>query len=114
MYRGKEDARTALQLSEQGKACIVVVYGHDLSPIIESAQPVVVEPICDSLVIGRDDIVFCRINKHYRMRRVITVKKGNRYAVSNNPRYINGTISRNAIYGRAIRILREKNFNKKG
>lgn len=108
MYRGNENAKTARWLSEHKRPCIVVVYGQSLSHIIKSAQPVVAEPIIDSHVIGKDDIVFCRVNRLYRLRKVLSVKKDDRYSVGDNYGHINGTIGRNAVYGRTVRILRRK------
>lgn len=108
MYRGNENAKTARWLSEHKRPCIVVVYGQSLSHIIKSAQPVVVEPISDSHVIGKDDIVFCRVNRRYRLRKVLSVKKDDRYSVGDTHGYINGTIGRSAVYGRTVRILRRK------
>lgn len=114
MYRGNETAKTARWLSEHKQPCIIVVYGKSLSPVIKSAQPVVVEPTDDNSVIGKDDIVFCRVQKRYRLRKVITVRKSEMYFVGDNHGHINGTIGRNAVYGRAVRILRRKKFDKEG
>ncbi|MDE5740811.1 MAG: hypothetical protein K2H90_00010 [Oscillospiraceae bacterium] len=114
MYRGNENAKTAHWLSEHKHPCIILVYGKSLSPVIKSAQPVVVEPIDDNCVIGKDDIVFCRVQKRYRLQKVILVEKPEWYSVGNAHGYINGTIGRKAIYGRAVRILRRKKFDKKG
>ena len=107
MYRGNENAKTALWLSEHRRPCIILVYGKSLSPVIKSAQPVVVEPIDDNCVIGKDDIVFCRVQKRYRLQKVILVKKEDLYSVGDNQGYIKDTIGRNAIYGRAVRILKK-------
>lgn len=112
MYRGNENAKTAHWLSEHKHPCIILVYGKSLSPVIKSAQPVVVEPIDDNCVIGKDDIVFCRVQKRYRLRKVITIIKSERYSVGDNHGHIHGTIGRNAVYGRAVRILRRKKFDK--
>lgn len=108
MYRGNENAKTAIWLSEHKRPCIIKVYGKSMYPVIKSAQPVVVEPIDDNCVIGKDDIVFCEVQKRYRLRNVIQVHKGERYSVGDTHGYINGTIGRNAVYGRAVRILRRK------
>lgn len=108
MYRGNENAKTARWLSEHKRPCIIKVYGQSLFPVIKSAQPVVVEPIDDNSVIGKDDIVFCRVQKRYRIRMVILVRKGEQYSVGDTHGYINGTIGRNAVYGRVVRILRRK------
>lgn len=114
MYRGNENAKTARWLSEHKRPCIIIVYGKSLSPVIKSAQPVVVEPINDNHVIGRDDILFCRVNKHCRLRKVIKIRTGERYSVGNTRGCISGTIGRNAVYGRVVKILRRKKFDKKG
>lgn len=97
MYRGNETAEAARWLSEHKRPCIIKVYGKSLSPIIKSAQPVVVEPIDDKCVIGTDDIVFCKMQKRYRLHKVITVRKGVCYSVGDNHGHINGTIDRKAI-----------------
>ena len=108
MYRGKEDAKTALQLSEQGKTCIVVVYGHSLAPAIKPFEAVVVEPLASDQLIGQGDIVFCKLHKRFCLQIVIGHRKGERYAVGNSRGYINGMTGRSDIYGVAVRILRRK------
>ncbi|MEZ3452744.1 MAG: hypothetical protein K1W17_00030 [Oscillospiraceae bacterium] len=106
MYRGNETAETARWLSEHKQPCIIVFYGKSLSPVIKSAQPVVVEPISDSVVVGKDDIVFCRVHKSYRLQKVIGIRKnGRRYTVGDNHGHINGTINRKYILGIAVNIL---------
>ena len=109
MYRENETAEAARWLSEHKQPCIIVFYGKSLSPVIKSAQPVVVEPISDSVVVGKDDIVFCRVHKSYRLQKVIGVRKnGRRYAVGDNCGHTHGFIGKKDIYGRAVRILRRK------
>lgn len=108
MYRGKEDAKTALQLSEHGKACIVVVYGHSLAPIIKPFEAVVVEPLANDRVIGKGDIIFCRLRKRFCIRLVIGHRKSERYSVGNSRGAVNGMIGRGDVYGVAVRILRRK------
>ena len=112
MYRGNENGKTARWLSEHKCPCIIKVYGKSLSPVIKSAQPVVVEPIDDNCVIGKDDMVFCRVQKRYRLQKVILVEKPERYSVGNARGYINSTIGRKSVYGRVVRILRRKKFDK--
>lgn len=111
MYRGNETAETARWLSEHKQPCIIVFYGGSLSPVIKSAQPVVVEPISDGVVIGSGDIIFCRLKKSYRLRKVIGVRQnGRRYAVGDNRGCTHGFVGRKDIYGRAVRVLRRRKF----
>lgn len=111
MYRGNETAETARWLSEHKQPCIIIFYGESLSPVIKSAQPVVVEPINDGVVIGSGDIIFCRLKKSYRLRKVIGVRQnGRRYAVGDNCGHTHGFVGRKDIYGRAVRVLRRRKF----
>lgn len=111
MYRGNETAETARWLTEHKQPCIIVFYGKSLSPVIKSAQPVVVEPISDGTAVGRNDIVFCRLHKSYHLRKVIGVRKnGKRYAVGDNRGHTHGFVGGKDIYGRAVRILRRRRF----
>lgn len=106
MYRGKENGATVRHLIVNGTACIVVVYGYSLAPVINSAQAVVVEPLSDDRVIEKGDLVFCRLHKGYRIQKVLSVKDNALYSVGNIRGYVHSTIGREDIYGRVVRILR--------
>lgn len=108
MYRGRENRETARHLTENGTACIVVVYGYSLAPVINSAQAVVVEPLTGDRVIEKGDFIFCKLRKGYRIQQVLSVKDNDLYSVGNIHGYENGTVSRQDIYGGVVRILRKR------
>lgn len=106
MYRGKENAETANWLEKNVMPCIIICYGRSLSPFIKSAQPVVVEPITEQSVIGKDDIIFCRLKSDYRLRKVIYVEKNQHYKVGTARGFISGAVNRKNIFGIVVRVLK--------
>ena len=46
----------------------------------------------------------CKVNGHYYLHKISAVK-GKTYQISNNHGQVNGTITRNSIYGKVVEIL---------
>ena len=104
MYEGKENAITALRL-RKGETCKVVGYWQSMVPILKSGQPVICEPVTESTVLKKNDIVFCKVKGHYYLHKISAIKNGVRYQISNNHGHVNGTISKNMIFGIVTKIL---------
>lgn len=103
-FEGKENQITAEHL-KKGEICKVVGYGNSMTPKLKSGQPVICIPVDENTVLKKKDIVLCKVNGHYYLH-MISAIKGNAYQISNNHGHINGTISRNCIYGKVIEILK--------
>lgn len=108
MYRGRENRKTAQYLSEHGAACIIVVYGHSLAPVTDRAGAVVAKPLTADKTVKVGDLVFCRLHGHYRIQKVRYIKENEHYAVGNTRGYVHGTIGREDIYGRVVKVFRNK------
>ena len=102
-YEGKED-RYAVEKLKAGHICKLTGYGNSMAPILKSGQPVICIPVTDSVELKKKDIVFCKVNGHYYLH-LISAVKGKAYQISNNHGHVNGTIGRNSIYGKVVRIL---------
>ena len=104
MYKGKENIITAEHL-KNCEECIVVGFGQSMTPILKSGQPVRVVPIDDSISLNKNDIVFVKISGHYYLHKISAIKNDVSYQILNNNGHINGWVSRNSIYGKAVEIL---------
>lgn len=74
--------------------------GNSMVPIIHSKELVTVNPNIDNLKVG--DVVLCKV-KGKQYLHLISAISGERLQISNNKGYINGWISKNAIFGRLER-----------
>lgn len=74
-------------------------------PILKSGQLVICEPVTESTVLKKNDIVFCKVKGQYYLHKISAIKNGVRYQISNNHGHVNGTISKNMIFGIVTKIL---------
>ena len=102
-YEGKENQISAEHL-KNGETCKIIGFGQSMTPRLKSGQPVIVTPITEKTVLKKNDIVFCKVNGHYYLHKISAIKNKT-YQISNNHGHINGTISRNMIFGKVIEIL---------
>ena len=102
-FEGKENQISAEHL-QNGEVCKIIGFGQSMTPILKSGQPVIVVPLTDDIVLKKNDIVFCKVNGHYYLHKISAVKNKS-YQISNNHGHVNGTISRNNIYGKVVEIL---------
>lgn len=103
MFNGKESAFSAQKLKD-GEDGIIVGFGQSMTPLLKSGQPVKVEHLTDSTKLEKNDIVFCKVNGHYYLHKIISIKN-NRFQIGNNHGHINGWIGRKDIFGKVIEIL---------
>lgn len=73
--------------------------GNSMKPLVNSGDLVVVEPVTEETELEKDDIVLCKV-KGKQYLHLISAIQGKRYQISNNRGYVNGWVSRNAIFGR--------------
>ena len=103
-FHGKENAITAKKLQE-GQDCVVIGYGQSMTPIMKSGQPAFVEALKPDTELSKNDIVMCKVNGHYYLHKIISIKNDVSFVIGNNHGHINGTISRNSIFGKVTKIF---------
>lgn len=102
-YEGKENQITAKHL-QGGEICKVIGFGQSMTPILKSGQPVICVPVNKDTELKKNDIVLCKVNGKYYLHK-ISALKNKQYQISNNHGHVNGTISRNNIFGKVVEIL---------
>jgi hypothetical protein len=75
--------------------------GNSMVPRIYSGQLCTVEPVPSELNVN--DVVLCRVKGNQYLH-LITAIRNNQYQISNNKGHVNGWVTRNAIFGKLIRI----------
>lgn len=103
-YEGKENAITAEHL-KNGETCKVVGFGQSMTPILKSGQPVICVPVTKETELKKNDIVFCKVKGKYYLHKILSIKNGVSYQISNNHGHVNGTISKSNIYGLVTKFL---------
>lgn len=79
--------------------------GNSMRGKIESGQLVTVEPIADHADLSVGDVVLCKVSGNEYLHLVKAISAGHKtFTIANNRGHSNGTIGRNGIYGRCIRI----------
>lgn len=102
-FEGKENKITAEHL-KNGEVCKINGFGNSMTPILKSGQPVIAVPVTEDTKLEKNDIVLCKVNGHYYLHKISAIKNKT-YQISNNHGHVNGTISRNCIYGKVVEIL---------
>ena len=103
-FEGKENKISAENF-KNGLYGKITGYGNSMIPILKSGQSVICEPVTDATELNKKDIVFCKVKGHYYLHLIQAVKNGDRYLIGNNRGGINGTISRDNIFGKVVEIL---------
>lgn len=103
MFSGKETRASAEKLLA-GEEGILTGYGQSMTPILKSGQSVKVTPITEETELKRNDIIFCKVNGHYYLHKILAIKN-ERYQIGNNHGHVNGWIGRNNIFGKVVQIL---------
>lgn len=103
-YSGKEDHATAEHL-QSGETCKVTGYGNSMTPILQSGQSVICEPVTDETELEKKDIVLCKVKGHYYLHLIHSIRNNGTYLIGNNHGHMNGWITRSKIYGVVREIL---------
>ena len=103
MFKGKETKYSAEKLLN-GEEGIIIGVGNSMTPILKSKQPALVCPLTDDMILKKNDIVFCKVNGHYYLHKILAINN-NKYQIGNNHGHVNGWIDRNNIFGKVIKIL---------
>jgi SOS-response transcriptional repressor LexA len=104
VYKGNENMITAQKLKD-GETCIIQGFGQSMTPILKSGQPVMVAPVTEETPLDKGDIVFCKVNGHFYLHKILAVKNETTYQIGNNHGHVNGWASRNCIYGKVSEVL---------
>lgn len=75
--------------------------GNSMTPHIKSGQAVAVSSDIEILAVG--DIVLCKVNGKHYLHLIGAIDK-DKYRIENARGFINGWISKSAIYGKVIRV----------
>jgi hypothetical protein len=103
-FEGKENKISAENL-KNGLYGKITGYGNSMLPILKSGQSVICEPVNEETVLEKKNIVLCKVKGHYYLHLIQAVKSGDRYLIGNNRGGINGTISKDNIFGKVVEIL---------
>lgn len=76
---------------------------HSMKGKIESGQLCTVEPISDTTILAKGDIVLCRVNGNEYLH-LIKAIQGPRFQIGNNRGRINGWVGSNAVFGKLVGV----------
>jgi len=103
-YSGLENKISADHL-QNGETVKVVGIGNSMTPILKSRQPVICIPVTKDTELKKHDIVLCKVNGHYYLHLIHSIKNNNLFLIGNNHGHMNGWIGKNKIYGKVVKIL---------
>ena len=103
-FSGLENRISAEHL-QNGEIAKVTGIGNSMTPILKSRQPVICIPVDDKTILAKRDIVLCKVNGHYYLHLIWSVKPGDRFLIGNNHGHPNGVITRKNIFGKVVEIL---------
>ena len=103
-FKGGENGVTAKHLQD-GETCIVVGVGNSMEPLLKSGQPVLMEPVTETTELNKDDVVLAKAKGCDYCHKISAMKSNGQIQISNNSGHVNGWVSRNAVFGRMIKIL---------
>ena len=103
-YSGLENKFAAEHL-RNGEICKLTGIGNSMTPILKSRQPVIVVPVTESTELRKRDIVFCKVNGHYYLHLIHSIRNNSYFLIGNNHGHMNGWVSKANIYGVVKEIL---------
>jgi len=99
----RENAITMRKLMD-GQTCLVQGIGNSMTPILKTKQICEVAPSTDEMEFNKHDIVFCKVNGHFYLHKILGTK-GKQYQIGNNHGHVNGWVTIHSIYGKVVKIL---------
>ena len=103
-YEGTADAVTANHL-KRGEICKVTNYDRFMIPILKPGQSVICVIVTENTILHKNNIVLCKIDGKYYLRKITAIKNGVTYQISDNHGHIEGFISKKNIFGVVVEIL---------
>lgn len=101
----------AIEKLLKGEKVKIYPKGNSMRPKIESGAEVTLEP-SSWHILEKGDIVLCKVGKNQYLHLIKSIK-GDRYQIANNKGFVNGTISLDKIYGKAVKVVNGKPKKKK-
>ena len=77
--------------------------GNSMTGKISSGDLVTLEPIKESSILEKGNIVLCSVNGHHYLHLITAVKDG-RYQISNNHGHVNGWCGLKQIFGVCVKV----------
>jgi hypothetical protein len=96
-------ASHAIELLQKGQQATITPHGSSMTGRVNDGSTVVLAPLTATEP-QVDDVVLVRVKGSTYLHLVKALDSKGRYQIGNNRGGINGWVSRNAIYGRAISI----------
>lgn len=96
-------ASTQINQLKAGQTVSFRPQGNSMEGRISSGQLCTLEPVTDEMELKIGDAVLCEVSG-WQYLHLIKVIKGNQYTIANNKGDVDGTIARNAIFGRCIKV----------
>jgi signal peptidase I len=93
----------AIEKLKKGETVKIRGHGNSMTPRFKSGDLITLVPIIEPPQVG--DAVFCKVRGNI-FTHLVTAIQGDRYQISNNHGHVNGWITTNAIYGKAVEVER--------
>jgi hypothetical protein len=97
-------ADRAIKELQSNKNVIINPRGHSMSPLVKDNATVELSPSSEYNV---EDVVLVKVSGRVYLHKISAVKgsdKKMQYQISNNKGHVNGWVSKNSIFGKAIKI----------
>ena len=102
-FSGFENMTTASHL-KAGETCKVTGIGNSMTPILQSKQAVICEPVTDETILEKKDIVLCKVNGRCYLHLIHAINQ-DIFLIGNNHGHMNGWTPRKNVFGRVVEIL---------
>lgn len=97
------NSRHAIDLLIAGETFEYTEPGNSMTPLIQSNEPVTIEPVTDLKTLKKGDIVLCKVHGRCFTHKINAIDKSQlRFQIANNHGHVNGWAS--TIYGKVIAI----------
>jgi phage repressor protein C with HTH and peptisase S24 domain len=83
----------------KGETVALRPHGNSMTPLIKSGNLVTISP--DISDIQKNDIVFCKVNGHFYIHLVKSIKQ-DQYQIGNNHGHINGWTKN--VFGKVVKV----------
>lgn len=95
-------ARTIEKLN-QGETVQIRPHGNSMTGKVDDGDLVTIVPLNESIELDKGDVVLCRVKGNDYLHLIKAISDG-RYLIGNNRGGINGWVTRNSIFGKAIKV----------
>lgn len=99
-------AKYTIEKLNQGEVVQIRPHGNSMTGKVDDGDLVTIMPLNESTELDKGDVVLCRVKGNDYLHLIKAVSDG-RYLIGNNHGGINGWASRNAIFGKVIKVERQ-------